>query len=48
MCFGLKGVMLLFQIAVPYLQTGLGWNSVFYLFMICVSIGVILINNILK
>ncbi|CAL1526632.1 unnamed protein product [Lymnaea stagnalis] len=25
------------QIAVPYLQTGLGWPSVFYLFMICVS-----------
>lgn len=23
------------QIAVPYLQTGLGWDSVFYLFMIC-------------
>lgn len=23
------------QIAVPYLQTGLGWPSVFYLFMIC-------------
>ncbi|GFO01978.1 sugar phosphate exchanger 3 [Plakobranchus ocellatus] len=23
------------QIAVPYLQTGLGWHSVFYLFMIC-------------
>uniref|UniRef100_A0A2C9KGI9 Sugar phosphate exchanger 3 n=1 Tax=Biomphalaria glabrata TaxID=6526 RepID=A0A2C9KGI9_BIOGL len=23
------------QIAVPYLQSGLGWHSVFYLFMIC-------------
>ena len=23
------------QIAVSYLQTGLGWDSVFYLFMIC-------------
>ncbi|KAK3746572.1 hypothetical protein RRG08_019493 [Elysia crispata] len=24
------------QIAVPYLQTSLGWHSVFYLFMICI------------